>query len=81
MYYFVALEGIFSKFKINEEWVDYLIRNRTILLEWVRYNLIGYRKGEDGQPEIVPEEAKYVKDVFDMYLDGNSVDQIKEYNH
>ena len=44
-----------------------------------RYNLIGYRKGEDGQPEIVPEEAKYVKDVFDMYLDGNSVDQIKEY--
>ena len=42
MYYFVALEGIFSKFKINEEWVDYLIRNRTILLEWVRYNLIGY---------------------------------------
>lgn len=44
-----------------------------------RYNLIGYRKGEDGQPEIVPEEAKFVKDVFDMYLDGNSVDQIKEY--
>ena len=44
-----------------------------------RYNLLGYRKGEDGQPEIVPEEAKFVKDVFDMYLDGNSVDQIKEY--
>ena len=44
-----------------------------------RYNLIGYRKGEDGQPEIVPEEAKYVKDVFNMYLDGNSMDQIKEY--
>ena len=35
LYYFVALEGIFSKFEINEEWVDYLIRNRTILLEWV----------------------------------------------
>lgn len=41
LYYFVALED-FSKFEINEEWVDYLIRNRTILLEWVRYNLIGY---------------------------------------
>lgn len=44
-----------------------------------RYNLVGYKKGADGQPEIVPEEAKYIRDVFNMYLDGNSVDQIKEY--
>ena len=50
MYYFVALEGIFSKFEINEEWVDYLIRNRTILLEWVRYNLIGYL--QDRNPNV-----------------------------
>ena len=51
MYYFVALEGdFFSKFKINEEWVDYLIRNRTILLEWVRYNLIGYL--QDRNPNV-----------------------------
>ena len=44
-----------------------------------RYNLVGYKKGADGQPEIVPEEAKYIRDIFNMYLDGNSVDQIKEY--
>lgn len=50
LYYFVALEGIFSKFEINEEWVDYLIRNRTILLEWVRYNLIGYL--QDRNPNV-----------------------------
>ena len=39
LYYFVALEGIFSKFEINEEWVDYLIRNRTILGQIQSYRL------------------------------------------
>ena len=28
---------------------------------------LGYRKGEDGKPEIVPEEAKVVKQIFDAY--------------
>ncbi|MFR7933751.1 MAG: hypothetical protein ACLU3R_06430 [Acutalibacteraceae bacterium] len=43
-----------------------------------RYNLIGYRKGEDGQPEIVLEEAKYVRRLRYVFR-WNSVDQIKEY--
>lgn len=32
--------------------------------------LLGYRKGEDGQPEIVPEEAAVVERIFHMYLSG-----------
>ena len=44
-----------------------------------RYNLLGYRKGEDGEPEIVEEEAKYIRAIFNMYLDGKSLDQIKSY--
>ena len=35
-----------------------------------RYNLLGYRKGDDGEPEIVEEEAKYISAIFNMYLDG-----------
>lgn len=44
-----------------------------------RYNILGYRKGENGEPEIVPDEAEVVRKIFQMYLDGNSLDQIKAY--
>ena len=37
---------------------------------------LGYRKGEDGQPEIVPEEAAIVRRIFSRYLMGQSVRQI-----
>lgn len=32
--------------------------------------LLGYKKGEDGEPEIVPEEAVLVERIFNMYLSG-----------
>lgn len=41
-------------------------------------HMLGYRKGEDGNPEIVPEEAAIVQRVFDMYLSGKSTDEISE---
>ncbi len=44
-----------------------------------RYNILGYRKGEDGNPEIVPEEAEHIRTIYTMYLNGNSFDQIKNY--
>ena len=31
---------------------------------------LGYRKGEDGQPEIVPEQAELVKRIYDMFVSG-----------
>lgn len=44
-----------------------------------RYNLLGYRKGADGEPEIIPEEAENIKTIFRMYIDGKSIDQIKKH--
>ena len=44
-----------------------------------RFNLFGYRKGEDGEPEIVEDEAEVVRMIFNMYLNGNSINQIQEY--
>lgn len=32
--------------------------------------LLGYKKGEDGEPEIIPEEAVLVERIFNMYLSG-----------
>ena len=43
------------------------------------YNrMLGYKKGEDGNPEIVPAEAAIVERVFDMYLSGKSTYEIAE---
>ena len=44
-----------------------------------RYNLLGYAKGEDGQPVIIEEEAVHVRKVFDLYLEGCSIRQCREY--
>ena len=37
---------------------------------------LGYRKGEDGLPEIVPEEAAVVRDIYRMFISGKSVSAI-----
>ena len=41
-------------------------------------NMLGYKKGEDGEPEIVPEEAEHIKMIFNLFLLGRSLRQIKE---
>lgn len=49
-----------------------------------RYNLLGYKKGENGEPEIVEEEAVIIRRIYNMYLQGSSLIQIKnnlEENH
>lgn len=46
----------------------------------VRYsykNWLGYRKGEDGEPEIIPEEAEIVREIYAAYLSGYSLRDIK----
>lgn len=40
--------------------------------------MLGYKKGEDGNPEIVPAEAAIVERVFDMYLSGKSTYEISD---
>ena len=45
----------------------------------VRYNfkhLLGYKRGEDNMPVIVPEEAEIIKKIFDMFLDSVSMKDI-----
>ena len=40
--------------------------------------LLGYKKGDDGTPEIVPEEAKVVERIYSMYLSGDTIDHISK---
>ena len=37
---------------------------------------LGYRKGEDGKPEIVPEEAEIVRLIYSKFMEGASISAI-----
>ncbi len=41
-------------------------------------HFLGYRKGDDGNPEIVPEEAETVKFIYERFLLGDSLGGIIE---
>lgn len=61
----------------NVKWgIQKRMRNGTYA---VRFDMLGYRKGEDGQPYIVPEEAEIVKMMFNRFLDGATMGQLKEF--
>lgn len=40
-------------------------------------NCLGYRKGADGKPEIVPEEARVIRLIAQDFLNGESLHTIK----
>ena len=40
--------------------------------------MLGYRKGADFQPEIVPEEAEIIRRIYHRYLDGCTLGKIKK---
>lgn len=42
----------------------------NIAIPWS--STLGYRKGEDGLPEIVPEEAETVRTIYRMFMEGKS---------
>ena len=41
-------------------------------------NFLGYRKGTDGKPEIVPEEAETIQYIYKRFLAGDSYQTIME---
>ena len=42
-------------------------------------HLYGYRKGADGKPEILPEQAEIVRKIYDLFLSGTPIRGILEY--
>ena len=75
--FMIALHGSFAQAESesiskNVSWGT----QRAFQAGKVRYNYktwLGYRKGADGKPEIIPEEADTIKRIFSMYLDGMSL--------
>jgi len=42
-------------------------------------NFLGYEKGEDGLPKIVENEAKTVRTIYQLFLEGQTVRMIADY--
>lgn len=42
-------------------------------------HFMGYKRGADGQPEIVPEEAETIRVIYDRFLKGDSLITIANY--
>lgn len=40
---------------------------------------LGYRKGADGRPEIVPDEDEIVRSIYQKFLDGKTIRYIADF--
>ena len=61
----------------NVSWgVHQSFKNGNVPIQYKK--LLGYKKGENDLPEIIPEEAEIVKEIFRSYLDGMSLRQIAD---
>ena len=61
----------------NVSWgIRQSFKNGNVPIQYAK--LLGYKKGENDLPEIIPEEAEIVKEIFRSYLDGMSLKQIAD---
>ena len=50
------------------------MRDGKVTLAYSRF--LGYKKGEDGRPEIVEEEAVIIRQIYDLFLKGKTINEI-----
>ena len=61
----------------NVKWgVRQAMREGKATIQYKR--LYAYEKGEDGKPQIIPEQAEVVRRIYDSFLAGQSLRMIKE---
>ena len=81
--FMIALYGSFAQAESesiskNVSWgVEKAFREGKVRYSY--YNLYGYRKGADGKPEIIPDEAKVIKMIYKLYLEGLTLRQIAKH--
>lgn len=50
------------------------MKDGNVSLPYSRF--LGYKKGSDGKPEIVEEEARVIRRIYEMFLDGSTTGEI-----
>ncbi len=52
------------------------MRMREGKVTWNYKQCYGFRQGEDGEPEIIPEHAEVIREIFKWYIMGHSEEKI-----
>ncbi len=47
MYYFIGINGLKTEIEISDVWLDYLVKNKEILMGWLHLNLIHYLQNKN----------------------------------
>ena len=81
--FLITLHGAFAQQEIeslsaNVTWgVQQSMREGKVRIQYKK--LYGYQRGEDGNPEIIPEQAEVVEEIYARYLAGASLRMIKNW--
>ena len=81
--FLITLYGAFAQQEIeslsaNVNWdIQQSMREGKVRIQY--RNLYAYRKGSDGTPEIIPEQAEVVKEIYARYLAGASLRMIQDW--
>lgn len=74
----IANEHYSSTLSNNVRWSkERNMRKGKITISYKTF--LGYRKGQDGNPEIVEEEAKIIRLIYDLFLEGKTYAYIAKY--
>lgn len=83
IYYFEAINGLSSRIVVNDDWADYIKKNREILLGWIEYHMIRYlQKRNPSVPGIAdklyPPKERNLEKVKKYWILVLSVEPIRE---
>lgn len=84
MYYFQEINGIQSRIEVQEDWCEYILKNKEIIKGWIHYNMIIYlQRRNPGVPGIAnklypPQDRKleHVKKLWKAVVEINPVKEI-----
>ena len=81
--FLITLHGAFAQQEIeslsaNVTWgIQQSMREGKVRIQYK--NLYAYRRGDDGKPEIIPDQAEVVKEIYARFLAGASLRMIKDW--
>lgn len=83
MYYFLKLDGLATKIKVQENWANYIIKNQEIIRGWLEYKMILYlQKRNPSVPGIAdklyPPQERKLEDVKKYWKLILSIQPVKE---
>lgn len=81
--FLITLHGAFAQQEIeslsaNVNWgIQQSMREGKARIQFKK--LYAYRRGDDGQPEIIPEQAEVVREIYERYLAGASLRMLRDW--